>query len=181
MHYLMLVTLTMSPGASSLDTRIRAHAKLIDDDSFCGEGGRFGSPLCDWFVLGGRWSGVLQEAKLGKPHQEALAREFPQIAGGHYYPADLAVTHKERLNQLWQQAGGSGDSPLTRSNYDELGQDDDAMLVDQTLYERFLRKHEGQSGTPPECADGHVVDLDDDDIDASFIGRKWLIVVDYHS
>ena len=54
MHHLMLITLAVTAGATSLDARISAHSKLIDDDSFCGEGGRFGSPLSDWFVIGGR-------------------------------------------------------------------------------------------------------------------------------
>jgi hypothetical protein len=182
MHYLMLITLTVLPGESSSDARTRTYDMLAGDSSFCGDGGgRFGSPLCDWFVLGGCWSGLLQETKLGEPYHAALEREFPQIASGAYYPADLAVTNKERLNDLWRQAGGTGDSPITRSSYEEYGYDDDALPVDQTLYDHFLKRHEGQSGTPPESTEGHVVDLDDDEIDASFIGRKWLIVVDYHS
>ena len=58
MHHLMLITIGMSADATSEDTRCRTFSRLIDDDSFCGEGGRFGSPLCDWFVIGGRWREV---------------------------------------------------------------------------------------------------------------------------
>lgn len=61
MHELLLVTLSVPEGATSEDARRRAHDLLIHDDSFCGEGGRFGVPLCDWFDLGGRWSGMLRE------------------------------------------------------------------------------------------------------------------------
>ena len=57
MHYLMLITLTMLPGETSQHARERAYFLLQEDRSFCGDGGRFGHPLCDWFVIGGRWSG----------------------------------------------------------------------------------------------------------------------------
>jgi len=65
MHYLMLITIAMSPGATSEDARCRAYSRLVEDDSFCRDGGgRFGLPVCDWFVIGGRWSGFLQETLL---------------------------------------------------------------------------------------------------------------------
>ena len=57
MHHLMLVTLSLPDGGNSEDARDSAYDLLTEDDSFCGEGGRFGCPLADWFVLGGRWSG----------------------------------------------------------------------------------------------------------------------------
>jgi hypothetical protein len=180
MHYLMLLTMTMLPGESSHDARHRAFNELLNDPSFCGDGGRFGSPLGDYFVIGGAWSGYLREIPLGQPYQQALRQEFPQFTAG-YAPSKLIEEHKDGLNQLWQRFGGTGSHPLNRRFSGELGQDDDALVVDDQLYGQFLEPHQGLCGTPPESADGHVVDLDDDCIDASFIGRKWLVVVDYHN
>jgi len=54
MHHRLLITLDFPAGADSADVRGGVYKKLMDDDSFCGEGGVFGSPLCDWFVIGGR-------------------------------------------------------------------------------------------------------------------------------
>ena len=59
MHSRLLVTLDAPADAGSQHVREDAFNRLMDDDSFCGEGGRFGHPLCDWFVIGGRWSGLL--------------------------------------------------------------------------------------------------------------------------
>jgi hypothetical protein len=173
MHYLMLVTLAMPNGANSLDTRKKAYDFLLADNSFCGEGGRFGSPLCDWFVIGGRWSGLLRETLLGDAYQAALRQEFPEMASD-WYPSSLIDQHRDALNRLWQRFGGNGVNPVTRSSYDDLGCDDDAMLIDQALYDHFLAQDSRKS-----CET--FVDLDDDRVDESFIGRKWLVVVDYHN
>jgi hypothetical protein len=173
MHYLMLVTLAMPDGATSLDTRRQAMELLLADDSFCGEGGRFGSPLCDWFVIGGRWSGKLQEVLLGDAYNAAFRQAFPDMAPA-YFPALLVEKHRDRLNQFWQRSGGTGAHPDTRSSYDDLGCDDDAMLVNQALYDHFLAVDPGKS-----CET--FADLDGEPVDKTFIGRKWLVVVDYHN
>lgn len=180
MHHLMLVTLSLSDASSSDEARRSAYSLLVEDQSFCGEGGRFGSPLADWFVIGGRWSGLLSETVLGEPYQEAIKREFPQFVNG-YYPSDLAKLHKDGLDKLWHRFGAFGSNPITRSSYNHFGLDDDAMLVNRPLYDRFLAPHAGVA----ECLDGDsfggFADLDRDDVDESFIGRKWLVVVDYHN
>ncbi len=176
MHHRLLITLTLEAGATSLDARISAHSKLLEDDSFCGEGGRFGSPLCDWFVIGGRWSGMLKQKLLGQEYQDAFHREFPEFAKG-WYAANLVEKHRAGLDQLWRRFGGQGGHPLTRSGYHEFGDDDDAMLIDAALYERFVKDHRGF-----ETADDfHFADLDGDPVEESFIGRKWIVVVDYHN
>ena len=180
MHYLMLITIAMSPGATSEDARCRAYSRLVEDASFCGDSaGRFGSPVCDWFVIGGRWSGLLQETLLGDAYQTAFRQAFPDMASG-YFPARLVDERRDALNRLWRLFGGSGANPVTRSSYDELGCDDDAMLVNRRLYDHFLKPNRGKdirrenAGTP-------FADLDHEAVDESFIGRKWLVVVDYHN
>ena len=97
-----------------------------------------------------------------------------------YFPARLVDERRDALNRLWRQFGGRGDNPVTRSNYDELGCDDDAMLVDQALYGHFLKPLAGKSTCLDESPQ-RFADLDDEPVDETFIGRKWLIVVDYHN
>jgi hypothetical protein len=178
MHHLLLVTLNRPVNAASLDTRERVRSELLDDDSFCGGGGRFGAPLCDWFVIGGRWSGYLKETMLGKPYQAAFKRAFPSIAA-HGLPQKTIEAESEILNRFWHGVGGTGSHPVLRSGHDELGDDDDAMLVDHLLYEHFLREHEGDfQGDGLRC---RFADLDDEPVAESFIGHKWLVVIDFHN
>jgi hypothetical protein len=180
MHHLMLITLNRPAGAASQDTRERVRTLLIDDDSFCGQGGRFGAPLCDWFVIGGRWSGHLQQVAFGERYQAAFKRTFPKVAQTGLSSA-FVESHHAALNRLWRRCGGTGSHPATRSGYDDLGSHDDAMIVDHRLYDRLLAEFKGES----ECA-GHdsrpdFADLDGDPVDESFVGRKWVAVVDYHN
>jgi hypothetical protein len=179
MHHLMLVTLSLEDGTSD-KARASAYSQLVDDTSFCGEGGRFGSPLCDWFVIGGRWSGELRKEFLGQAYQDALEQEFPEFTKG-YFPSTLLETHKAGLDRLWQRIGGTGNHPLTRSGYDDLGADDDAMLIDQFLYDHFLKPNAGCTENIGDNELPDFADLDGDEVGESFIGRKWLVVVDYHN
>jgi hypothetical protein len=179
MHYQMLVTLTLPDGATSLDARRQAEQFLQADDSFCGDGGRFGSPLCDGFVIGGRWSGILKKTLLGERYKAAFDKKFPEMATG-LVSSSLVETNLERLDQLWREFGGAGPHPLARNKYDFLGYEDDAMLVDQALYDHFLAEHAGNSSSQGGFGHCAFTDLDDEEVDAAFIGRKWLVVVDYH-
>jgi len=181
MHHLMLASLTLALGGTSDKARQIAYSRLLEDHSFCGQGGRLHSALCDWFVIGGRWSGYLSQFLLGQAYEDALAEEFPEFVKD-YYSAKLVELHKDGLDQLWQRFGGTGPNPITRSSYDEEGAEDDAMVVDRRLYDHFLKPLAGKAtcvGDASPLAD--FIDLDGDEVDESFIGRKWLVVVDYHS
>ena len=180
MHHLMLVTLSVAENSTSDNARDAAYEQLIEDDSFVGEGGRFGSPLADWFVLGGRWSGMLREAVLGQAYQDALVKEFPEFTKG-YFPSSLVEQRKDDLDRLWQRSGGTGMHPLSRSGYDYYGAQDDALPVDRFLYDRFLKPYAGADRTIGDDKLTDYADLDGDEVDESFIGSKWLVVVDYHN
>jgi len=180
MHYLMLITLAMEPGETSQDARDRTYGLLADDPSFCGEGGRFGSPIGDWFVIGGRWSGYLRKTLMtfmGSPYRTALEERFPKLTG--WYTHSDVAPHREALDALWREFGGTGPSPYNRNAYAEFGYDDDALAVDRAIYDTFLERYRGKA----DCDDGsgRFADLDGDEVSESFIGRKWLVVVDYHN
>ena len=178
MHSLMLITLTMLPGETAQQARERAYGLLLEDRSFCGDGGRFGSPLCDWFVIGGRWSGYLRKTLMGPPYRAALEQRFPKLALDWYSAGDVAP-HRPALDALWHEFGGTGPSPYNRNAYQLSGYDDDALPVDQALYDRLLERYRRKA----DCDDGscRFADLDGEEVDGSFIGRKWIAVVDYHN
>jgi hypothetical protein len=181
MHTLLIVTVSMSYDATSEDARGHVHDLLCEDDSFCGNGGRFGSPLCDWFLVGGRWSGLLQETLFGDAYQAAFKREFPHFADD-WYPRDLVEQHREALTRFWHRFGGQGEHPVTRHAWDITGGDDDAMPLNRRLYDHFLKEHAGfATSLPGQGAVCDFADLDDEPVEESFIDRKWLVVIDYHS
>ena len=179
MHVLMLVTLTMLPGETSAEARQRIHDELVNDDSFCGEGGRFGSPLCDWFEIGGRWSGHLRETLMGDAYEQRLQAILPQWSDR--CSPDRRKERAEALSALWREFGGDGPSPLLRDDVCDVGYDDDAMPLDRTLYDKLLTTYAGASISHGDDGSCEYVDLDNEELDETFIGRKWIAVVDYHS
>ena len=179
MHYLMLVTLTVAPAITSAQVREEVYHQLTQDDSFCGSGGRFGSAQCDWFVVGGRWSGMFAETIIGPAHYEAIIARFPEIAQG-FYPQSLVDEHRSLFDSIWREHGGQGASPYTRSSYEELGYDDDAQPLTSQLYHTHLAQFCGES-VVTNSSHCQFVDLDGDALSPDFIGRKWLVVVDYHN
>ncbi len=66
-----------------------------------------------------------------------------------------------------------------RNDFDMLGYEDDAMIVDEALYAHFLQAYEGRDKWDEE--DGlEYVDLDGEPVSRDCIGHKWLVVVDCH-
>lgn len=173
MHYLMLVTLTLAGDATSEEARSAVYDTLLHDDTFCGSGGRFGSSLCDWFVIGGRGSGLLPQTRYGEPYARAIDKLQSREADPD------ATQRRAEFEALWHQYGGLPPAPLHRES-DQYGHEDDALLVDQALYDRLLAVHDGQALVSDSCH-CEFVDLDDDPVAPWFVGRKWLVVVDYHS
>lgn len=64
---------------------------------------------------------------------------------------------------------------LARDHGAKLGYEDDALLLTSDLYEEYLEQYEEWSNV-----DREYVDLEGEELDRSFISRKWLVVVDYH-
>lgn len=174
MHNRLYVTLDAPADAGSEQVRKDAFNRLMDDNSFCGEGGRFGGPICDWFVIGGRWSGLLADT-LTAGEFSAKARALPGM-DAEFIPQPVVESHKGELDAIWHSLGGTGPNPYSRSSYLQHGYPDDAMPVSEALYNALLTEYEGID------SDGdHFADLDFDAVSRGFIGRKWLVVVDYHS
>ncbi len=173
MHTLLLVTMALPESTTSQEARDKVYEALMNDGSFCGEGGRFSSPLCDWFVIGGRWSGLLSDTIIGPVWKQALIAKIPEFDGKRL-PSTLIENHAETLDAIWHEHGGTGPSPYTRSGYD--GFEDDALQITRKLYDALLAKYAGEVGVDEE-----FIDLDDETVDFGFVGRKWLVVIDYHN
>jgi len=116
----------------------------------------------------------------GEPYLTAHKKEFYDFDKDQY-PSGPAELHKDRLHELWHCFGGIGANPITRDHQATLGSDDDAMLVTRALYDHFLRPVAGETQCFHKASLPDVADLEGEQVDDSFIDRKWLVVVDYHA
>ena len=92
----------------------------------------------------------------------------------------LADSHRQELDELWQTHGGVGASPYTRDEASEYGHTDDAVVLTAELYDALLSSYQDETIVGE---DGHCqfVDWDGEKLTPHAIGRKWLVVVDYHN
>lgn len=173
MHNRMFVTISTEDCATSDEARRSVTHTLLNDDLFCGQGGQFGGPVCDSFVIGGRWSGLLAETIIGPTHKAAVLARFPEMEQ-QWLTRDFVDRNREELDAIWQQHGGTGPSPYTRGGFH--GYPDDAMVLTQLLYDALLAGYQGEVISD----DYHFADLDEEELQPDFVGRKWLVIVDYH-
>jgi hypothetical protein len=182
MHYRFLVT--CNSGAAKNSTQARAYVTTtLHDEGFCADG-RFSSAYADWFVIGGRWSGELSRhswAALLTAQMDALEQQHGvKVWGAHYGDETLQHLQRdlaERFQAMWNAAAPRAyrGIPIQRDTYKDDGYEDDAMLLSQELYDSLLHEYAGQSKSE------YHADVDGEDVSPEMVGRKWLVVVDYHA
>jgi hypothetical protein len=62
-----------------------------------------------------------------------------------------------------------------RKAADDLGANEDAMVLTKELYDKHLAECHGRSMSEWYC------DVEDQPCGPEMIGTRWLVVVDYHS
>lgn len=89
----------------------------------------------DWYVVGGRWSGTLNEK----------ANEFSELAEAHFkktYPehnhsfltTNMIKEQADVLDKIWQEElGQTTTNPYSRSSYEENGDVDDIVPLSECL------------------------------------------------
>jgi len=185
-HSRLFVTCNKEHAETSQQAREYVYDMLCNDNSFVGDGGRFGASVADWFVIGGRWSGELSRATwakdINKSIEELEKKEEITLWGAFYGNSEKAEKQKQLIGEvevLYQKSlpDEYRDKGLVyvRDNYGSFGYEDDAMVVTSDLYS-LLKPYEGV-----DQSEGEYIDLDWDSVSQDFIHTKWLVVVDYHS
>jgi|GEM_PF-1669689 len=187
MHSRLFVTINKEGKETSEQVRQRVYDALLDDPSFIREGGRFGAPVADWFVIGGRFSGDLQKARLDQEKLKAVDAQFERQYGW-WVGGEQHVTERQRQEQyrgLFAKhfPDYTGELPYWRDGYATFGAEDDAQPVDRQLYDALLDPFVGHTADQSDDDDDQwlFIDLDHDEVSPAFLGSKWLVVVDYHS
>jgi len=201
MHYAAYVLLPKAEATTSLEARQEVERSLLNDESFVGEGGRFYSPVCDWFKIGGRFSGWLYPEQL----RDEFFRQADQLntegKEPGWYSQEFVQSNRSQLDTIWQKLGGQYESPLTRDQHDGWGKEDDAQILTKALAERlnvFLQDRDKYSNAEDYCIRRKapwspsieigpaMISLDDDVLYGltdfnTLVGNYWVVVIDYHT
>lgn len=195
MHHVAYVLLPKAEATTSEEARLKVYMTLTEDATFVGEDGRFFFPVCDWFVIGGRWSGQLYP----EPFRDEFFRQAnqlsPEEAKPGWYLEQFIDKYREKLDEIWQKLGGKAASPLTRDQFEDLGEDEDARLLDKPLADLLNTYLSDSEQYSKDCF--HInwnewelapvvisLDYDRELLEVNdfhdLIGEYWVVVIDYH-
>lgn len=147
---------------------------VLEQEGFCTQE-RFCSGLADWFVIGGRWSGDLTKAHLDQKRVKKFEKEA--FTGKELKPKEIEKLFRKHFPQFSAGKLRPIPNPYVRNEYDELGCEDDAMIVDEQIYDVCLKEFDSRSGDME-----HWIDYEGDTCNKEdFVGSKWCVVIDYHA
>jgi hypothetical protein len=180
MHYRYFVLTNKSNAKTSAEARNYVE-NWLTDEGFCSQG-RFGSGMADWFVIGGRWSGVLISGLLDKEKFKLFEEEFERQQLGWVNNKDRKEEEqRKKSDKLFMQyfPKFKGEVPYYRDTYTQSGSEDDAKIVTKKIWDALLKEYEG---TDAYGGSENITDTDDDVITKkNTVGKKWVVVVDYHN
>lgn len=181
MHSRLIVLMNKHGAENSLEARRRVDHRLAHEH-FVGEGSLFTSPPSDWFVIGGRWSGFLTELHLDQDKLRAFYKEFEsQKLGWVGGQGRLVENQKAKSLGLFHQCfpNFEGKPPVWRDAYLLFGHEDDAQILDEVIFQALekLSVYPGSDLYEGNC----YVDFDSyDAVRSEDVGKKWVVIVDFH-
>lgn len=182
MHARLLVIVDKEEVKTSEEAQQLAF-EVLCSENFVGEGSRFGSPVGDWMVNGGRWSGELTKARLDKNKLEAFEKEFGDKYGW-WVGKDVSETDRQKqAEELFRKhfPDFKGKIPYWRDTYAKEIFEDDAQIVDEELWTKLLEECDRDDS--PDYYNGnaliHIREWDG--VEKERAMGNWVVVLDFHS
>jgi hypothetical protein len=179
MHCPYFVKLSKDEGLGAREA-INKALSLLEENNFAGNEGYWGGGKGDWFVMGGRWSGLFSGLLFnGNFHDEVLAlirSKEPDSKERDFVTDDDCNKYADEIQQLWLSLGGKNNNFYARDQYKRDGYDDDAIPLTAEVIDALKRKFpEGVEYFDHDAFEEKgLSSLGEQDI------GEWLAVVDYH-
>jgi hypothetical protein len=176
MHALLYVCLPRSQARSSLQARKKV-CEYLTQEGFDAQL-RF-SGHCDYFSVGGRYSGRLNLLRLRQEQPSRFARFWKR-----YWMKSL---DNEEVQRLFRQTFPEfrGKLPINRGRVGFEGAPDDAQVMDGALFRQLKAGFGDVVDYSFEINEPNVICTEDtDDFEwprtAEEAGKLWVVVIDYH-
>ena len=177
MHHLYYVAIPKEGIGDNKGSKLVAEvvSARLEEEGFIDSEKFFSTARADWFVVGGRWSGILQSVINSKLDWKAFE---------NYRTKSHNKTTAE-IQKKWKEVGGEGPNPTKRNQREAYGYDDDVLSVGdpeehQQLTDFLKARHAG----------GEVEVLDifeweemytDEFAKRDFQEPYYLVAIDYHN
>jgi hypothetical protein len=136
------------------------------------------SGCCDYFGVGGRWSGRLSLLRLGHEQPEQMAR-FWERCKGTSTDEEAGALFREMFPEFrWEP-------PVGRERIGEYGEPDDAQIMDGPLFQQLKAGFSSDVDHSSESDEPNVICTEDAyDFEwprtAEEAAKLWVVVIDYH-
>ena len=178
MHAVLYVCLPRSQVRSSLQARKKV-CEYLTEEGFNNQ--RRFSGHCDYFSVGGRWSGRLPLLRLRFEQPKVFARFWKQ------YGATSSREEVDRLHQLFRETFPSyrGKLPIYRENVPFDGETDDAQIMDEALFRQLKKGFSDSVDYSYKITEPNVICTEDTDefewpTNGEEAAKLWVVVIDYH-
>jgi len=157
MHSCYFVLIPKNEAKNEEKARTQAMTILENEQFFYGEGGYFSSGKGDWGVVGGRWTGLLTGKEYEINDKKTKNYRSTYITGG--YKNDAMILSQKILDILAKNRPNTDfDGKKLKGTWNYL----DTEVFDVDIPEEFT-----------------VKDLIKNKKD--YLGKYWIVVIDYHS
>jgi hypothetical protein len=175
MHFLLYVCLPVEEAKTSLQARRRA-CRYLEQEHFI-TAGRF-CGLCDYFSVGGRYSGMLTLLRLKRLHP----RDFRNFLK-EYRVAETPRAHIKVFKKSFPKFDGR--IPVARTDVGFEGYQDDAQLMDETLFAQLKAGFNDYVTNAWAFEKPNVIFTDLDETQwpktaKDAVGRHWVVTIAYH-
>lgn len=177
MHAVLYVCLRRSQARSSLQARKKV-CEYLNEEGFA-QDLRFAGH-CDYFSVGGRYSGRLTLLRLRHEQPKAFARFWKC-----YWMKDIVAEEAEQLfREIFPKFRGT--SPINRERTGGDGEPDDAQIMDGPLFQQLKAGFSESVDYSFEINEPNVIFTDDPDDDFEWpktskeAAEFWVAVIDYH-
>lgn len=175
MHFLLYVCLPVEEAKTSLQARKRV-CRYLEREHFVSRGRFCGK--CDWFKVGGRYSGMLSLLRLKHQHPRIFKR---------FLKLELEIKDPQEGQNLFARLFPQykGDNPFYRGRLGFYGCSDDAQIMDETLFAELKDGIDEYVTNAIAFERPNVIftDLVEEEWPADpagGVGRHWVVVIDYH-
>lgn len=179
MHYLYFVKLHKDEAKNPREAIQQAEA-VLDDNAFTHQVGFWGGGKCDWYIIGGRWSGALSGLGIKGDFHAEVCKLLDAKEPNRELPQEISDEETERhasdIQSLWFALGGKNENPYARGSNKRAGMDDDAIILTPELISALKRKYPDEveyfdNDIPEERPLSALSEAD---------AGHWLVTVDYH-
>jgi hypothetical protein len=175
MHCVLYVCLLRSEARTSLQARKRV-CEYLAQEGFDTQ--LRWSGCCDYFGVGGRYSGRLSVLRLNHEQPKQLARFWKRCE-----KTSTAEEARLLFREMFPEFRGR--PPVGREGFGQYGEPDDAQIMDEALFQR-LKKGFGETvDYSYEINEPNVICTEEtDDFEWPKNGdeaaKLWVVVIDYH-